>query len=219
MKVIVDAWNVLHIQGVLPPGLAGLSLSGLGRLMQATRWQAAHAVLVCDGRPQPRPQGLPEPIHVMWSGPGREADDLIEDMIGKAADPRRVLVVSTDRRLRKAAKRRRCKWLDSESFLRTMLEDIARGTAPDQPAPPAADDWTSEFALSDGELDAIAAEAEAADLDAFLPDDGHPRAESSPSPGGQDAGQDAGLDPPQDTPKTHFPAEVLEQARRIAGDV
>ena len=68
MRVIVDAWNVLHVEGVLPPGLAGLDLSGLGRIMQATRWKASRSTLVCDGAAQPRPEGLPDAIHMLWSG-------------------------------------------------------------------------------------------------------------------------------------------------------
>ena len=76
MRVIVDTWNVLHQEGILPPGLAGLEIEGLGRLMRATRWGQWHATLACDGAPQPRPTGLPQAIHVIWSGPGREADEV-----------------------------------------------------------------------------------------------------------------------------------------------
>ncbi len=209
MSVIVDAWNVLHVTGVLPPGLAGLSLSGLGRLMQATRWQTAHCVLVCDGPPQPRPQGLPRPIHLLWSGSKLEADDLVEDLIARAADPMRLVVVSSDRRLRKAAKRRRCKWLDSEAFLRTILEDVARGTAPADPPPPGSDDWTAEFGLGEAELAALQEEVEAADFDT-LP---------SQRPTTRDVVKPPSPDPPPARPVGSFPADVLEQARRIAGEI
>ncbi|MDP7030652.1 MAG: NYN domain-containing protein, partial [Phycisphaerales bacterium] len=127
MRVLVDAWNVLHQEGILPPGLAGIDLVGLGRLMRATRWGRIHTTLACDGKPRPRPEGLPEAIHVLWSGHLREADDIMEGLIARSTTPRRLVVVSSDRRLRKAARRRRCRWLSSEDFLRTILDDLAAG--------------------------------------------------------------------------------------------
>jgi len=147
----------------------------------------------------------------MWSGPGREADDVIEDLIGKASDPRRLLVVSSDRRLRKAAKRRRCKWLDSESFLRTILEDVARGTALADPPPPDTDDWVAQFGLGGADIAALEAEADAADFGHLIPAEAGPQpAAARPAPTPDDS-------EPREAPIA-FPADVLEQARRIAGD-
>ncbi|MCP4758173.1 MAG: NYN domain-containing protein [Planctomycetes bacterium] len=219
MRVLIDAWNVLHQEGVLPPGLAGIDLEGLGRLMQATRWQRVHATLACDGIPKPRPEDLPGAIHVIWSGAGREADDVIEGLIRRSTTPRRLIVVSSDRRLQKAARRRRCKWLSSEDFLRTILEDLASGVeaTPLPSGPPeSAEAWVGHFGLSKDEIAAIEAETEAADLDSLIPgqetssqrppEPGH----SQPSPADSAASQPTGE-------HAKFPESVLEQARRIAG--
>ena len=206
MRVIVDAWNVLHVEGVLPPGLAGLSLAGLGRLMQATRWKASHGTLVCDGAAQPRPEGLPDPIHVLWSGHAREADDLIEDVIARTTTPRRLVVVSSDNRLIRAAKRRRCNWLRSDAFLRTMLDDLARGGASAARTDSETDeDWKALFGLGPEELSALHAEANAADLPRLeehgksKPKQAEPVEEDQPAP-----------------PPMSFPDSVLKQAMRIA---
>jgi hypothetical protein len=47
--LIVDAYNVLHVTGVLPPELAGLEIEELADLASASRWGRQRIVLVCDG--------------------------------------------------------------------------------------------------------------------------------------------------------------------------
>lgn len=47
--LIVDAYNVLHVTGVLPPELAGLEIEELADLALASRWGRQRIVLVCDG--------------------------------------------------------------------------------------------------------------------------------------------------------------------------
>ena len=213
MRLIVDAWNVLHVEGVLPPGLAGLDLVGLGRLMHATRWADGRGTLVCDGAAQPRPAGLPGSIHVLWSGHAREADDIIEDLIAATSSPRRLTIVSTDNRLKRAAKRRRCHWLSSHAFLRTILDDLSR--APRSASPSEAteerahseEDWDALFALAPDELAALESEADAADLPG-------PASRASPPP---PAPRATPTPPPVAPPPMTFPDSVLEQARRIAG--
>ncbi|MDG1838027.1 MAG: NYN domain-containing protein [Phycisphaerales bacterium] len=206
MRVIVDAWNVLHVEGVLPPGLAGLDLAGLGRLMQATRWRASHGTLVCDGAAQPRPEGLPDPIHVLWSGHTREADDLIEDVIARTTTPGRLVVVSSDNRLIRAAKRRRCNWLRSDAFLRTMLDDLARGKPnAARPGSGTNEDWKDLFGFGAEELSALHAEVNAADL----PRQEEPAKSQPKQP--EPVEEDLPALPPMS-----FPASVLEQAMKIA---
>jgi hypothetical protein len=206
MRVIVDAWNVLHVEGVLPPGLAGLDLSGLGRIMQATRWKASHSTLVCDGAAQPRPEGLPDAIHMLWSGHACEADDLIEDVIARTTSPGRLVVVSSDNRLIRAAKRRRCNWLRSDAFLRTMLDDLARGgPSVARPDSETDEDWKSLFGLGAEELSALHAEANAADMPQLEePAKTQPK-QTEPVEKGQPA-----------PPPMPFPDSVLKHAMRIA---
>jgi hypothetical protein len=207
MRVIIDAWNVLHVEGVLPQGLAGLDLAGLGRLMQATRWAAYHGTLVCDGAAQPRPQRLPRAIHLLWSGVSREADDVIESIIARSSTPGRLVVVSSDKRLRRAAKRRRCKWFRSEAFLRTILDDLARGTVAETlTGSEQTEDWNTLFGLDATELSAMEAETDEATMPG-LEDSATPQPAPPPKPD---------LEPPM-PPPINFPDSVLEQARRIAG--
>jgi len=213
MRVVVDTWNVLHVQGILPPGLSGLGLAGLGRLMLATRWGQAHITLACDGQTQDRPAGVPAAIHVIWSGAGREADDVIEGLIERTSAPGRMVIVSSDNRLRRAAKRRRCKHLGSEQFLRTILDDLAAGPAADPIADTHPSDqdatWEDQFGLTAGEFESIEAEAAAEEFEDLIPSP----PSSQPPPAADPPWQARS---PADPPPIAFPPSLIEQAMRIA---
>jgi predicted RNA-binding protein with PIN domain len=71
--------------------------------------------------------------HVLYSGAGREADDLIEDLIDRFHRSNPLIVVSSDARLRKAARRRRCERIGSETFLKHLANDAGRPTAARDP--------------------------------------------------------------------------------------
>jgi hypothetical protein len=47
--LIIDAFNVLHTQGVLPPDLADPGVPGLIRLIAASRYARRDLTIVCDG--------------------------------------------------------------------------------------------------------------------------------------------------------------------------
>jgi len=138
--LLIDAYNVLHVVGVLPPELAGPDLSGLAVLIERSRFRRDAVTLFCDGRaPVPRPE-LPRGIRAKWSGPDREADDLIIAQIRTTTTPRRCLVVTSDRQILKEAQRRRCAILRSEAFMALLARDAAApptaGPALSAPLPP-----------------------------------------------------------------------------------
>ena len=217
MQVVVDAWNVLHVQGILPPGLAGLDLAGLGRLMLASRWREGHISLVCDGAPQSRPGDVPSPIHLIWSGVDREADDVIETLITDSTTPRRLVIISSDNRLRRAARRRRCKHLASDDFLRTILDDLAYATGgpettePADPvaSPPSKKTWHDQFGMTEEDMRAIEKETAAENFDDL---DVGPRPKAAPPP----PDRQAAASPSPKKPLVSFPSDLIEQAMRIA---
>ncbi len=49
MPLVVDAYNVLHVTGVLPPEIAGLDLNGLADLIEASGLAKDEVWIVCDG--------------------------------------------------------------------------------------------------------------------------------------------------------------------------
>ncbi len=126
MPLLIDAWNVLHQTGVLPPDLAGVGLRGLGVLIHRSRWARQQVILVCDGTPSGAHIGLGTGIRAVFSGHDREADDLIEGHIAASTAPRRLTVVSSDRRIKAAARKRGCTVLTSQAFLERLVHDAER---------------------------------------------------------------------------------------------
>lgn len=131
--LLIDTYNVLHVTGVLPPDLAGMDLPDLVKLIGRSRYNARPATLVCDGHGGRSAGARMGDVHVLFSGPTREADDLIETLIDRYAHGRTLTVISSDRRLRKAARRRGADWLSSEAFLRLLIQDHRRRADPGPP--------------------------------------------------------------------------------------
>lgn len=127
MPLIVDTFNVLHQTGVLPPSLAGIDVAGLIELISRSRFRRRRARLVCDGTSTvPGDVGTGEHISIEFSGRGRSADDVIARHINRSSAPKRLTIVSSDREVQKAAKRRRCTVLRSDEFLRQLAMDVER---------------------------------------------------------------------------------------------
>ncbi|MCG3122168.1 MAG: hypothetical protein GIKADHBN_00547 [Phycisphaerales bacterium] len=142
--LLVDAYNVLHVQGVLPGHLAGIDLDGLSNLISLSRYARARVVLVCDGapagghaRPPRQASGLAKSagaassharaaVEIVYAGAGNDADSLIERMLEQDSAARRWTVVSSDHRVRRAAGRAGAQTLDSGAFLRQLAHDEGR---------------------------------------------------------------------------------------------
>ncbi len=159
MPLIIDTYNVLHTTGILPPEMAGIDVGGLIRLISASRYRRQLVTLVCDGTgPMPPLSGLPRTIAIRFSGPDREADDLILELIEQATDRRRITVVTSDRAVADAARKRRCATLTSAAFLKRLLGDAQTRPKPvdDRPTGPLdakrVDQWIEQFGLAETEL-------------------------------------------------------------------
>jgi len=137
VPLIVDTYNVLHVVGVLPPDDAGLDTAGLVDMIGTSRFAGDAVILVCDGMPGPgAATGKTGGISIRYAGKtGVSADELIMSLIRKSHSPRQLTIVSTDREIARAARRRRCRTLDSDRFLRMIATD--RAAQPRRPADPA----------------------------------------------------------------------------------
>jgi hypothetical protein len=154
MPCLVDGNNLLYALAQ-----AGAD-AGRGRLVILLEAMAAAqdqlVTVVFDGAESP---GSPQDEHchvrvkVLYAHP-RTADELIEDQIAADSAPRRLIVVSSDRRLRAAARRRRCRCLPSQDFARLLLRPPVRHPGPAEPpekrtglAGDQTDQWLAEFGL------------------------------------------------------------------------
>lgn len=132
MALLVDTYNVLHTTGVLPPDLAGLGVLELRDLILTSRFRHMPVVLVCDGLgpgvrgPDEASTAVDHGITIYYAGNHRDADSHIERAVRACTDPHRLNVVSSDRRIVRAARRRRCRVMGSEVFLETLESDWRR---------------------------------------------------------------------------------------------
>ncbi len=144
--LLIDAYNVLHVTGILPPRLAGLDLEGLVALIGMSRYAGRGVTLVCDGVPPAHIGSVPSArgggvrlarltgADAVFAGHGAEADDLLESLLAADSAPRRVLVVSSDRRVRKAARRYGASEVGASAFLEQLVTDEQRARKDPLPA-------------------------------------------------------------------------------------
>ncbi|TVQ80001.1 MAG: hypothetical protein EA380_03745, partial [Phycisphaeraceae bacterium] len=86
------------------------------------------------------------------AGAGKEADALIEHIIERSSAPARLIVVSSDRRIQRAARRRRATALSSERFLALVVSNRGsdgqeRSIRPNQLSGDEVHHWLAEFGL------------------------------------------------------------------------
>lgn len=125
--LLIDAFNVLHLPEAQRDG-RHLELADLAALLGQSRYAGVAAVLVCDGSgdgsieapPGRRARVKLAGVEVVFSGPGSNADDEIEERLRRGGG-HGVTVVSDDRAVRRAASRVRARVLGSRAFLVHLL--------------------------------------------------------------------------------------------------
>ena len=215
MRLLIDTFNVLHVTGVLPPGLAGPGVPGLAALIEGSRWSDTPVALICDGMPPSEgPPRLPGRIRAIYSK-NVEADDILERLIADSTAPARLLVVSSDRRVRRAAKKRGAKDLDSEQFLRLLLEDRDRArqepTKTHRPAnlrPGEVQSWKNEFQIEEDGFE-LPEEPLPVDLIDSLRAMDPPKKPTSPTPSPKKRKTD---------PSIVIPEDILREAQQLIDD-
>jgi hypothetical protein len=133
MSLLIDGYNVLYVVGILGRGVgpAGLERSRLALLNflaeSLPAEEIAQTTVVFDAGDAPA--GMPRVLAhrgltVRFAAGYADADSLIEELIRADSAPRRLVVVSSDHRLQRAARRRRAKAMDSDAW---YAEVIRRG--------------------------------------------------------------------------------------------
>lgn len=158
MHLIVDAFNVLHSWGGGPEPGGYAELQSLSGLIARSRYADGKVSIVCDGGQfrATRP-AFSAPCKVIFAGPGKDADGLIESIVRRDSAPRSLVVASSDRRLQRAVRKRGGRWVSSSQFLGQVVRDSAApARLPIRPAfaqktPLQADavrEWMNEFDIS-----------------------------------------------------------------------
>jgi uncharacterized protein len=163
MSLIIDGYNVLHEGGILdkgsgPKNLERARLALLNFMAESLDpLEISQTIVVFDSHDAP--WGLPNKIEhrgllVRFASRYPDADCLIEELILEDSSPRRLTVVSSDRRLQRAAKRRKAKAIDSEVWYKGLAQKRharrqSTSLPPERPAVPLlAEDveyWVRQF--------------------------------------------------------------------------
>lgn len=161
MTLIIDGYNLLHASGVFgaargPRGFEQSRVALLDLLADLLGSDAGNALVVFDAARAP--DGLPARlvhggIRVWFAREYPDADSLIEELVADDTAPGHLVVVSNDRRLQAAARRRRARAVGCEEWLadaRAARRDSRRPPAdakPPEPGPEGVDEWKRYFDL------------------------------------------------------------------------
>lgn len=127
--LIIDAYNLMHACGLARSRYGPGDLErGRNRFLKwlenrLTDAERRRATVVFDAHDAPRgleSTAIHEGMTVLYAPPGGDADSLIEELIAAHSAPSQIRVVSSDRRLRRAARRRRGTSVASEAFARQL---------------------------------------------------------------------------------------------------
>jgi uncharacterized protein len=131
MSLLIDGYNLLHATGITGRGVGpgGFHRSRLALLNSLAAsldpQELPHTTVVFDA--QEAPWGLPRAFEhqgmaVRFAAKYESADDLIEELIRADSAPRRMIVVSSDHRIQRAARRRKAKAVDSDLWYAALIQ-------------------------------------------------------------------------------------------------
>jgi predicted RNA-binding protein with PIN domain len=166
MALLIDGYNLLHVTAIVGHGGLRGSREGLLRFLASAidPRERPQTTIVFDAAEAP--PNLPrtvvfEEMTIHFSSEYDNADELIEGLIEAHNVPKSLLVVSSDHRLQRAARRRKAPFVDSDVWFAEALRRRAAMKAPApiiaKPAGPLSGDeiafWLAEFG-DIGELEA-----------------------------------------------------------------
>jgi uncharacterized protein len=163
MPILIDGYNLLNVTGIVGRGIGPGSLQrsrlALLNFLAASvdPKELPHTTVVFDAQ-QP-PPGLPRVVRhggitVRFAARQETADQLIAALIGENSAPRRLVVVSSDHEVQRAARRRRAKAVDSDVWYGELIRlrrqrNAATADEPEHPAVPLLEEdvnyWLRQF--------------------------------------------------------------------------
>jgi uncharacterized protein len=163
MPTLIDGYNLLHATGIVgrgvgPGGLERSRMALVGFLAASLPAdERTRTTVVFDAHDAP--PGLPrvvrhQDITVQYAAKHESADALIEELIRADSAPRRLVVVSSDHAVQRAARRRRAKSVDSDVWYAELIRLRRERTeavpdAPERPPVPLLEEdvnyWIRQF--------------------------------------------------------------------------
>lgn len=135
MALLIDGYNLLHVTAIVGHGGLRGSREGLLRFLASAidPRERPQTTIVFDAAEAP--PNLPRMIVVdemtiHFSSEYDNADELIEELIEAHSVPKSLLVVSSDHRIQRAARRRKAPFVDSDVWFADALRRRAAMKAP-----------------------------------------------------------------------------------------
>lgn len=179
MALLIDGYNLLYVTGLSGkgegPGSFQRSREALLRFLAASLDADERKLTTVVFDAADAPPGLPgtvahEEMTVHYARDYPDADALIEELIERESAPRKLVVVSSDHRIQRAAKRRRSRTVDSDAWYadlwqrRVHSRSAAQQLVPEKPigdlTPAEIAHWVSEFTADEAKAKPQAASAE-----------------------------------------------------------
>ncbi len=135
MPYLIDGYNLLRAVQKIEEFAALTDVQMCRAVSDYLNAVRDHGHVVFDGVGPPDKAafgGIPG-VEVYFSGPSREADDLIEDKIADNSAPKSLVVVSSDRRIRTAAAKRKAIDVPADLFWQALLARLEKQA--NRPAP------------------------------------------------------------------------------------
>jgi predicted RNA-binding protein with PIN domain len=136
MPFLIDGYNLLRAMQKLDEQYDAIDEAGLCRILsEYLKRKRSHGQVVFDGLGPPDKSDLSGfgNVEVYFSGQELEADDVIEDKILSNTAPKKLIVISTDRRIRAAAGQRKAVSVRSELFFDEVVRLLDRKTITPEP--------------------------------------------------------------------------------------
>jgi len=149
MPVIIDGHNLLWSIQKTSKDFESISDVQLCRIVgRYLKLAGKKGEIVFDGTGPPDKSGFDNisNLEVFFAGIGMDADTVIEDRIKVSTAPRRLTVVSSDRRLRDAARARKAISVKAEAFWGDVGKQLSRKRTAKEPT-------AKHTGLSDGETE------------------------------------------------------------------
>ena len=129
MPIIVDGYNLLWSIQNRSEEFDAVSDVELCRIIgRYVNLMGQTGEVIFDGTGPPEKTGFGNirNLSVSFTGSGSDADTVIENKIAASSDPKRLFIVSSDRRIRKAAAARKAASIRSESFWDDIQKELSR---------------------------------------------------------------------------------------------
>ena len=133
MPYLIDGYNLLRSIQKTDEELCALTDTGLCRILcEYFRRVRSFGHIVFDGIGPPDKSGFSglDNLEIYFSGTDIDADEIIEERIGDNTAPKSLIVVSTDRKIRASAAKRKAVAVRSDIFWQNVIQQLGRHRKP-----------------------------------------------------------------------------------------